>query len=53
MEGKEWIWNNGHFTEAALDEIVPIISETELTIKSKKEKEIRYIEAFNKFLSSL
>jgi len=53
MEGKDWVWNNGHFTEAVLDEIVPIINEAELTIKSKKEKEIKYIEAFNRFLSSL
>jgi hypothetical protein len=52
MEGKEWIWNNGYFTEKSLENAVDIIDEASLE-KNRKLKEFNYIKAFNKLLSSL
>ena len=52
MEGKEWIWNNGVFTETELSEIKKDIDSVS-RLNERKEKELKYIKAFNKFLSSL
>ena len=52
MEGKEWVWNNGIFTETELNSIAEDINDTS-KLNERKEKELRYIKAFNKFLSSL
>tara|TARA_R100000008_G_scaffold44842_1_gene26094 strand:- start:1608 stop:2270 length:663 start_codon:yes stop_codon:yes gene_type:complete len=52
MEGKEWVWNNGCFTEKNLDCAVCEIEQAAAE-KNKQIRELNYIKAFNKLLSSL
>jgi len=53
MEGKEWIWNNGYFSESELNDMAKNIDNAASIINERKEKELSYVKAFNKFLSSL